>query len=155
MMNLSGPRYTYAVVQIQAFRMKHLETANYDDLTSMVPCHDHWDNLVETMPADDAHDILSNNHDVFLTEDVVGLYFSSVGDWPGYGSFFQHEVDNLSIDEVVEPYREAIMRDVEFGDKDETSILTLWEGCSSCDYFGEWDFEFDYLGVMKNLKAAL
>lgn len=150
----SSPRSTYAVVQIQAFKFKHLDTAVYDDLCDLVPCHDHWDNLVEDFKHEEPG-FLTNMDNVFLNEDVIGMMFSSVGDWCGYGSFFDHEVDNLSLFEVVEPFREAILADLEFGEEDQCSMLTLWEGVTWRDYWGEYEFEFDYLGVMRNLRAAL
>lgn len=159
---------TYSVVQIQAFRIQRLDHALAYDLYSMVPSHSHWDELTEWLPEKKESGILTPHEDIYLIEDVTALSFSSVGDWAGYGSWFEHEVDMTSIFEVVEPFREDIMSDIEKefalpralslrSEKNtQCSILTLWTGYSSYDsYSGEYDFDFYYNGVLKNLRAAL
>ena len=159
-MTLSSHK-SYAVVQIQAERFDAGQKVDFSMLEDLIPSliEREWDDLV-TGPIkkdDEPANFLTPCVNCAITEDVLGLSFSSVGDWhDGYRSFFDYEQDMTSLKELVEPYMDAIMSAVRAdmtkqepwgGDKRTSSIMTMWSYHGYQDYDGVWDYDIDYLGV--------
>lgn len=138
---------TLSVVQIYGFKMPKGSTHVFDDLYELVPSIDEaWEELTDEKACGDC----------IMNRDIVALEFSSVSDLVCF-SWFDYEIEMVGIHDVIQPWREELFEDVnqEFGDEDAVCVLTLWEGRSWRDGEGEYEFEYDYLGVLKDLKRAL
>jgi len=154
-----------SIVQVSGTRFDKDEEVDSGYMEAMLPCHSCWDELIELVPAEKLG--LCPATDGIMREAAIGLDFSSVGDWPEE-SFFDHERNMIGIEEVVDHYKDKIVAAIEekFSEwvpslsnlhKEEpksVSILTLWSGSSWCDYEGEWDFDFQYDGVIDLSKLS-
>ena len=144
---------SYAIVQVQGQLFEKGEKAVLNYLEDLVPSHGEWYDLTHPLPSFDRNTVtlFSEPEDVEIKEDVIGMYFHSVGDWNyGYQSFFDHEVDMTSLNEVIEPYKKDIVESIKKHLRHDGlgSMLTLWMGSGSEDYYGEYEFEYSYLGVI-------
>ncbi len=152
---------SYTIVQIQATRFTKGQCIEFELLDDMVPGHKNWYELTDAtdgLDQPDDHDTLFTLGDCVFLENAIGLLCSSVGDWAdGYFSFFEQERDLVGLDELLEPYMEAIRKDVveKFHKSSNTvlptsiSMTTLWKSDSWQDYEGEWDFSLEYLGAFQ------
>ncbi len=152
--------YSYAVVQITANRFKKGESVSSGYLEGLVPIGKPWGEVTTEPRAltTGPRILLSHDYDsdCEMTEDAIGLEFKSVGDWAGYGSFFDHEVDQVGILEVVESYLSEIMEAVyekvastiNGVGKRHFSIVTLWS-IHMYRCMDEDDYDINYHGPFK------
>ena len=154
-----------SIVQVTGTRFKKGEEVDSAYLEEMLPSHSCWEELIELAPAEKL--VYCPSIDGILQEAAIGLEFSSVGDWQE-GSFFDHERALIGIEDVVNPFKDKIVVAIEekFAawvpslKKRESkppkaiSILTLWSGSGGFDWEGEYDFDFQYDGVIDLLKLS-
>lgn len=154
-----------SIVQVSGTRFDKDEEVDSALLEEMLPSHSCWDELIKLVTPEKV--VYCPSIDGIMLQAAIGLEFSSVGDWPEE-SFFDYESKMIGIEEVVDPYKDKIVAAVEekFSEwvpslsnlhEDEpksVSIITLWSGSSWRDYEGEWDFDFQYDGVIDLSKLS-
>lgn len=151
--------HSWAIVQIQATRYKAGDKTSWDELEEQVPGFGGgWEDFTEVFtPPQDGYS-LQPSDDTLILKDVVGLQFSSVGDWTEWTDFFDHWRSEIGVLEIVDPCLGKIVADLEKinPEKRNVTMITLWQGWETyC--MDEWDFEHEYYGTfdIKRIKELI